>query len=163
MTQIDAYKEAGYAVDNMSTNAIHVEASRLAHHPTVSLRIQEYRDMIHSGPVMDLQERQERLSEIARGKTTDFIDADGNITTDGPNAGAIAEISVDEYNGTDPGRRHSQTKRIKLHNPIAAIAELNKINGDYAPERKQVAARVVLDINYVEKKIQAIESGDGER
>jgi hypothetical protein len=150
MNQTDAYKYA-YSTENMALTTVYVEAWNVMHRPKVAQRIQEYREMAHSGTIMQLQEMQERLSEIARGKLTDFVADDGTITTDAPNNASIAELSVEEYGGNDMSRRGNKTRRIKLHNPVAAMQELAKLRGDYAPERKQIAARVVLDVEYVDK------------
>ena len=67
MTQIDAYKSA-YDAENMSDNAIYVEATRLAQSPKVSLRIQELRDGLAKPTIMTAQQRLEFLTRVINGE-----------------------------------------------------------------------------------------------
>jgi phage terminase small subunit len=102
----------------LKTDKIQAELSRLsaqASNPTI----------------MSVIERKQRLSEIARGKTVDFIDKHGNINTEAENNAAIAEITVEDWQGGKRGRATSRTKRIKLYNPVPAIDLLNKMENEY--------------------------------
>ena len=46
MSQIDAYRAAGYSCEDRSTDALYVDASRLMDNPKVVLRIQELRQLV---------------------------------------------------------------------------------------------------------------------
>ena len=76
MSQADAYRSA-YDVEDMSDNAIYVEASRLMDNPKVSLRIKELRDTLAKPTIMSAQERLEWLSYLvgADAGTTDKLRA----------------------------------------------------------------------------------------
>ena len=63
MSQADAYRSA-YDVEDMSDNAIYVEASRLMDNPKVALRIKELRDTLAKPTIMSAQERLEWLSDL---------------------------------------------------------------------------------------------------
>ena len=63
MTQADAYRSA-YDAENMSDNAIYVEACRLADNPNVALRVKELRDQLANPVIMSAQERLEWLSRF---------------------------------------------------------------------------------------------------
>lgn len=69
-TQADAYRYA-YSVENMSDNAIYVNASKVANNEKVKLRIQQIRDNLAKDSIMSVQERMEWLTEIINdGKTS---------------------------------------------------------------------------------------------
>ena len=76
MSQADAYRSA-YDVEDMSDNAIYVEASRLMDNPKVALRIKELRDTLAKPTIMSAQERLEWLSYLvgADAGTTDKLRA----------------------------------------------------------------------------------------
>ena len=91
--------------------------------------------------IAGVQERQEILTEIARGNLTDYQEAgaDGswiNIGSESPNTRAISEITSRTEYDKDSANSSVITK-IKLHSPISAIAELNKMDGAYAPEKHE--------------------------
>jgi phage terminase small subunit len=134
MTHTDAYKNA-YDCENMQIETITNNAYMLTKNSDIAARMLELYNMTAEPVIMDVKERKKRLSELARAKLVDFIDSDGNITTDGKNNAAIAELSVENFQGGKDGRAESTTKKIKLHNPIAAIQELNKMDGSYKVEQ----------------------------
>ena len=76
MNQADAYRSA-YDAEEMSDNAIYVEASRLIDNPKVALRIKELRDSLAKPTIMSAQERLEWLSYLigADAGTTDKLRA----------------------------------------------------------------------------------------
>ena len=123
LPQREAYLKAGYS-GRGGLAVVDTEASILMDSPKVSKRIAELRLKAESAAVMDVHERKARLSEVGRSNLTDFIDKDGNITLK-PSA-ALAELVIEDWrnSGDDESTR---TKRLKLRDPIAAIAELNKM------------------------------------
>ena len=97
-------------------------------------------------------ERKAILSEILRARLIDFTGDDGqpNLSKDTPNNRAAKEF----YHKKRYDREGNPivTKSIKLTDPIAAIQELNKMDGSYAPSKHVIAQRVQFEIEYVEKK-----------
>ena len=134
MSQREAYVQAGYS-DKGLPNAIDVHASELAKNSKVTVRLSQLREKAESDKIMTVKERKERLSEISRGRLTDYQESgqDGgwiNIGPESPNTAALSEIvSTTKYdeNGASP----TLISRVKLHNPVTAIAELNKMEKVY--------------------------------
>lgn len=110
-------------------------------------RIAELRATLPRDPdIATVEERQKRLTEFIRADLMNFIDKNGTptLTKDIPNAGAVAEYAVRQT-------QFGESRSIKLQNPISAIAELNKMGGDYAPEKHVIAAKVIFEVAYREK------------
>ena len=134
MSQREAYVKAGYS-SNMLPNTIDRNASKLAKNNQIVTRLSLLQEKAESAKIMDVKERKERLSEISRARLTDYQASgmDGgwiNIGPESPNTAALAEIvSTTKYdeNGASP----TLISRIKLHNPVTAIAELNKMERIY--------------------------------
>jgi len=82
---------------------------------------------------MPVRERKERLSELSRANIPDFISDEGiKVSKESPNVGAVSEITSVTRVLRKGGEPVVITK-LKLHNPITAIAELNKMEGEYPP------------------------------
>ncbi len=199
-TQTAAALDAGY-----QPKWVRSTGSTLATNPNIFNRIQELHLMAESDAVMTVRERKERLSQIGRGKITDYQTSDGilvdknsvnpgaiegleirtslprdsqagNITIKRPvvpesQRNAIFErdenkcvlcssadnLQLDHIVSLSKGGRTEDsnlqtlcekcnkekgagtkseplvTTKLKLHNPITAIAELNKMEGEYPP------------------------------
>lgn len=103
--------------------------------PKIQERIQELRQRVEDDSVMNVLERKQRLSEIARSRLTDFMELgqDGswvNIGSETPNGGAIQEIhSRTEYD--DNESKPTVYTSVKLHDPMKAIDLLNKMDKLY--------------------------------
>jgi len=137
--QYDAYKEAGYAV-NATRNTIDANASRLANSAKVKAKIAWFHAQADEKTITTVRERKQILSEIARGRLTDYQEAglDGagyiSINKDSPNTAAIAGIeSATRFD--ENGNTGTLFTKVKLHNPVPAIDLLNKMDGAYAPEK----------------------------
>ena len=104
--------------------------------PIIQARLKELRDEAKSAAIMNVQERQERLSEIARARLTDFMELgqDGswvNLGEETPKGGAIQEIhSRTQYD--DDGSQPTIYTSVKLHDPMKAIDLLNKMDKIYS-------------------------------
>ena len=104
--------------------------------PQIQARISELRKAAEDASVMNVLERKQRLTEIARTRLTDFMELgqDGswvNIGKETPNSGAIQEIhSRTEYD--DDGAHPTVYTSVKLHDPVRAIQELNKMEKIYS-------------------------------
>jgi len=124
LTHAKAYLKAGYEAKDVDQGA-HEIFSNLE----VKARITEIIDKAESKTVLSVTERKEILSEIARGKTVDFLDESGCVKTDNvPNQRAINSVKVNERVYGVSGNV-SRTRSLKLHDPIRAINELNKMEG----------------------------------
>jgi phage terminase small subunit len=98
-------------------------------------RLQELRDAVASEKIMGVTERKERLSEIARARLTDYVtcgpDRDlVNVGPESPNTAALQEITSRTEVDKD-GAGEAVVTKIKLHNPMTAISELNKMERIY--------------------------------
>lgn len=104
--------------------------------PEIRARIQELRKKVEDAAIMNVSERQRKLSVIARARLTDFIELgqDGSWVNIGPEvegSGAIQEIrSRTEYD--DKGAKPTVYTSVKLHDPIKAIDLLNKMDKIYS-------------------------------
>lgn len=135
MTQREAWIQAGYS-SNYSMAVVDSNACALFHTSKIQARFKTLQDKAESDKIMEVKERKERLSEIGRGRLTDYQESgqDGgwiNIGPESPNTAALSEIvSTTKYdeNGASP----TLISRIKLHNPVVAIAELNKMEKIYS-------------------------------
>ncbi len=143
MNQSEAYRQAGYANNSLAT--VKANASRLATSANVLQRLEKLQLKAESSKIMSVIERKERLSEIARGKLTDFMELgkDGswvNLGTETPGSAAIQEIhSRTEYD--ENGDKPTLYTSVKLHDPMKAISELNKMDGAYAPTRQEITGK----------------------
>jgi len=134
LSQREAWIKAGYS-SKYAPAIIDSNACRMEKTTKVQARLAELREKTESAAVMNVQERKERLTEIARARLTDFMELgqDGswvNLGPEVPMTGAIQEIrSRTEYN--DKGAKPTVYTTVKLHNPIQAIDLLNKIDKLY--------------------------------
>lgn len=123
--------EAGY-----SPKTARFTASENLTKPNIKAFIGELRVEAKDASIMGAVERKQRLSEIGRGKVTDHLTKDGTgVDINLEKAGSVAEVtSHTEFNqGEDEG--YAVITRAKMHNPMQAIDLLNKMEGDYAPEK----------------------------
>jgi len=130
MSQAAAARRAGY-----SPLSARQQANDLITYPDIIKRRTELSALTESDTVMPVRERKERLSEIARARLVDFIDEQGNITLQAENNGALAEVVVTEWQGGKDERASSRNTRVKLHDPVKGIAELNKMEGEYPAQK----------------------------
>ena len=112
--------KAGYSPHLVDTNVSH-----LLDNTRIRERIAECEAKAESDAIGTVSERKKRLTEIYRANLTDFVDGDGNITLK-PSA-AIAELVTEEHIVDQEASLSIRTKRLKLRDPIAAIAEQNKM------------------------------------
>jgi len=128
-TATEAMIAAGYSPKYATQNTNHVLSI-----PVVQERLKELRQKTEDETVMNVLERKQRLSEIARAIIPDFVGDDGIKVTKGtPNVAAVEEITTKTKiyrKGGDP----VIITNLKLHNPIPAIQELNKMGGDYSEQ-----------------------------
>ena len=126
MTQHDAYIKA-YNTEKMLSSSIDEKSCLLAGEGKIKSRIHELRAETKSKKVASEIERKEILSEILRGKLSQFSDDTGVIDRSKLDSHAIQGVEQLEVMG-----RSATVLKVKLHSPIQAIAELNKMEGIYA-------------------------------
>ena len=99
--------------------------------PQIIERIDQLRQATIDASIASVVERKQRLTEIARANIPDYVQEDGiRLNGQSPNTGAVSEITTKTKmlsNGP------AVITNLKLHNPIQARAELNKMDGAYAP------------------------------
>ena len=113
--QVDAYIEAGYKPSNKAT--AETNASRLLSNAKCKEYLKELREAAWNDQVMTLAERMAFLSEVARTP-----------------AGKLSKESwiCQEHKSTDT------ESTLKMPSKMEAVKELNKLQGSYAPEVKQL-------------------------
>ena len=126
---------AGYGV-----KSVRVTASQLLTNPNIQSRLAELRKRTEDAAIASVIERKQILSEIARAKLTNYMELgkDGswvNIGEETQGAHAISEIhSRTEYD--KDGDSPTIYTSVKLHDPIRAIQELNKMEKVYDESTK---------------------------
>uniref|UniRef100_A0A6M3J3Q1 Putative terminase n=1 Tax=viral metagenome TaxID=1070528 RepID=A0A6M3J3Q1_9ZZZZ len=101
--------------------------------PWVQARIKQLWEKAESDVVMRVLERKEVLSEIGRSVLSDFIDDNGQIIIENLKGhAAVKEVIIEQWRGAD---LEAQTRsiKIKVHNPIEAIHELNAMEVKMKP------------------------------
>lgn len=135
MNQREAYVKAGYAFKS-SLAVMDANASRLANSEKVLKRLIELRQKAEDASVASVIERKQILTEIARGRITDYQEAgaDGsgyiNIGKESPNTASIAGIeSATKFD--ENGNTGTLFTKVRLHSPTQAIDLLNKMERIY--------------------------------
>lgn len=106
-------------------------ATRLLKNAKVKAFLDELNEEAKTAKVMDVTERKERLSEIARAVIPDFVE-NGliKVERESPNVGAVSEVTTVTKifrKGDSP----VNITNLKLHSPLQAISELNKMERIY--------------------------------
>jgi hypothetical protein len=104
-------------------------------------------------------EKRQILATIARAQLADLLDDEGNLKLDktSPAAKALKEWHRKERADKDGNSQVSQS--LKLLDPITAIQEDNKMSGDYAPTKHQVAKAVQINVSVVDKSKRGSNEG----
>ena len=144
---IDAYKPT-YALTTIDANA-----SRLANNEKVLERLKELRQAAEDTTIASVVERKQVLSEIVRGRFADFMT---HLTADKLQSAALQEIRIVEFAGGKDGRAKEKSTTIKLHSPIQAIAELNKMERIYEAVGTMVIDNRTLTINVMSEKAKEL-------
>ena len=116
--------------------SLYQKASELA--GKVSVRVQELQKLAAADTIIDITKRKQILSDIASAKPGEFMETTerGGLLTkfemDSPKQHAVQSLKS-HVEGKDEDE--ATVTEIRLRDPIAAIAELNKMEGVYAPEK----------------------------
>jgi len=158
MSAQEAYEKAGYSTTQGNLNC---SPYTLQNDPRIEKAIQDLRTKkeavilvaeTNNNLVTALTKAEKRtiLAEIARARLVDFTqDGEPVLSGDTPNARAAREYY--HRRRIDRDGNPVITKNIKLLDPIAAIAEDNKMTGDYAPSKHLVGHRVQFEIVHKRK------------
>jgi phage terminase small subunit len=135
-----AYIDAGYSPKNAASGAV-----QLSRNPKVQARLKELNDLAVTARVATVSQRKERLSEIINARYSDFVTcgADGpyvDLGPETPNAGAVSAIHS-RTKRDKGGNGETQYTSIELHDPVKAIAELNKMDGVYPAAKVDVTSK----------------------
>ena len=132
----DAAIKAGYSRDT----ARQMGTENLSK-PVIQAAISKVNEVTDDKDVADIHERKKTLSEIVRGRVGHFITAgaDGVVPNVGPKNVNSAALEMVESRcvtaGEGDGKQAATITKIKVKDQVAAIAELNKMEGVYAPEK----------------------------
>jgi len=101
--------------------------------------------------MLSKSEKRQILATFARAQLADLLDDNGQIKLDknSPAMKALKEYS--SRTKLDKGGNPIVSKHVKLIDAITAIQEDNKMSGDYAPTRHQVAKAVQINVSVVDK------------
>jgi len=111
-------------------------ASRLLKLVKIQALLQALRQKAEDASVADVLERKQVLTEIVRGRLTDYMEAgaDGTYITAGPetmNSAALCELKT-RTKRDEAGNGETIFSKVKLHNPVSAIDLLNKMDKIYS-------------------------------
>ena len=131
--------------------------------PKIIERIAYLRQVAEDATIATVLERKQVLTEIVRGRFANFMT---NLTAEKLRSAALQEIRVveiglnskedDEGKKRAPVKTTTKTTTIKLHSPIQAIAELNKMEGIYEAEGSMAIDNRTLIINVISDKAKEL-------
>jgi phage terminase small subunit len=121
----DAYR-AGYSTRNMKAATVNRAASAVFSRPRVKAYVEELYAKSRSSAVMTRQEALEILSEIARGKLSDFLNDSGDFDTEKIVKSGFSLEALEIIEGTE---NNAGRKKIKVRDPITAIDRIAKLEG----------------------------------
>lgn len=133
LSQREAYIQAGYSSRALPATLDKL-AYELARSPKISSRFVELCAEVKNDAIAEVQERQETLTEIMRGRFGQFADEEGHLDIpdkEALNSAALHEVKTTHFIGGKDGRASETTTTIKLRDPISAIQELNKMDHIY--------------------------------
>ena len=115
----------------------------------VKARLEELRKAAEDASIASVLERKQILSEISRGRIGNLLDEGQRIKQGEPLTDAsIQEVDTfDVKIGKGENAKLAQVTKVKLHNPIQAISELNKMERIYEAEGSITVDNRTLNIN----------------
>ena len=153
-----AYIE-NYPVKNINT--ANSAGSRLLKRVEIQDRIAELRKKAEDDSVADVLERKQLLTELIRGRIGDFIDPlTGlvDLTPERLRHPAIHKVKETTVRGQYGWETSTE---ITLHNQIAAIETLNKMDGSNAPERHESISAVIIGSMTDDELLRIASNGHG--
>uniref|UniRef100_A0A6M3INW3 Putative terminase n=1 Tax=viral metagenome TaxID=1070528 RepID=A0A6M3INW3_9ZZZZ len=121
--------------------------------PKIQTRLQELQRKVEDESVATVLERKQRLTEILRAEIPDYVSEDGiKVEKSSPNVGAVSEVTT-KTKVFKRGGEPVIITNLKLHSPIQAINELNKME-------KIHTDGISVNVNQVEAKIVHFDAGE---
>lgn len=149
MSQREAYIKAGYS-SKQGIGPIDRNSCILANSNKIIKRLSELKQAAEDESIATVQERKQILSDIARASLPDFLTDGGEVKIHNVKHNkALSEYAI-TYT-----KKGEQRKEIKLHDPVRAISELNKMERIGAQEGdgsiKLIIQRIVnnLQVNNI--------------
>lgn len=153
--QTNAAIAAGY-----SEKCAVVQGSRLLTYVNIRTRIAELNDKLENKNIASVAERKEILSEIMRGRLASFVqtDKDGeaipDIDAESVNSAALKEITTTRtVSGQGKDKETRYVTKVKLHGPVSAVQELNKMEGEHAPQKVQHSGNIGVTFEGADKEL----------
>ena len=122
--------------------------------PKIQGRIDELRQKAEDATIGTVQEREKVLTEIYRGRVGDYLGEDQRIKQGEPlTSAAIQEVITEDVKiGRGEHAQLVAITKLKLNDPVKAIAEHNKMQKIYAVEAGTVIDNRVININVISDK-----------
>jgi phage terminase small subunit len=132
MSNREAYAKAGYST-NMALATRDVKAAEIAANGKVAVRLAELRKRAEDASVATVLERKQVLTEIVRGRVSQYITGKRiSVTPDQLNSAAVQEVVTSEIQvGKGDNAAMVEVTKLKLRDPVSAISELNKMEHIY--------------------------------
>ena len=121
--------------------------------PYISAFIKELRQKAEDATIATVLERKQVLTEIIRGRFANFMTS---LTAEKLKSAALQSIRITEFVGGKDGIGKEKTTTIKLHNPVQAITELNKMERIYEAEGSMTIDNRTLIINVISEKSRSL-------
>jgi hypothetical protein len=99
-------------------------------------RIEGLRKLAEEASVAKVLERKQVLTDILRGRLANYMSTDGElIAVDEETYKSAALQEIRSTSNMDKDGNIMRSVVVRVRDPIPAIAELNKLEGSYAPQR----------------------------
>lgn len=129
-THVDALLECGFSPHG--SHRTHLDAAkRMMERPWIQNRIAELTKRAEDKAISTVKERKLILTEIQRAKVSDFVDEAGNLCI--KDRAQLATAAVQEIKTVRTLTGYKTT--LKLRDPVPAIAEHNKMEHVYEPDK----------------------------
>ncbi|MCK9597490.1 MAG: terminase small subunit [Sphaerochaeta sp.] len=141
-------RDAGFSKHAESANQL---ATRLLKEPRVIKRLAELQKAAESAAIADVVERKKVLTEIVRGRVSQYTDGNRISVKAGElNSAAVAEVTTSEVKfGRGDDALTAEITKLKLRDPVPAIDLLNKMDKIYAPEGTGTVNNLNINIDKV--------------
>jgi phage terminase small subunit len=147
-TDVDAYISAGYSERNARKNA-----TTLRKNKDVDNRIRFLQNREADKAIASAEERKKILTEIARGRLTNFVIADESgthirVDPESLDNRAVKGLKSRRVPGHGEDAPDEVITEIQLADPVKAINELNRMDGSHSPKKLNIKGelRTVADL-----------------
>ena len=150
MSQREAYAKAGYSANQLPATQDR-NAFELASSNKILARLEELRAPIEAEVALSASKRKEILAKIATATPADILELsederDTRLKPEALDSPAVSYIRTEQVS---IGKMPVRITRVGMTDKIRAIAELNKMEGDYAPEKRRVEVERVESFVFI--------------